>query len=155
MNECISYIPKGHLWKLSALMLACSFSSASYLLQLFSPLTHRQPSPHHLFIVVWHFPSLFLPISCPLATEDSPFQNFQTDTFLRERRSKARSKTAIIQDRNLGSYLVLLTVWIYGSLLQSVITSWALKHCPNMFCCESTDPVWHCFKRERARRHYY
>lgn len=54
-------------------------------------------------------------------------------------------------DRNLGSYLELVTVWISGSLLQFVITSWALKHCPNMFCCESTDPVWHYFK-ERGQQ---
>lgn len=129
--------------------------SVSYPLKLFSPLTCCQLSPCCISIIIWHSPSLFLPISCPLATEDSPFQNFQTDTFLRERRSKAHSKTAITQDRNLGSYLVLVTVWIYGSLLQFVITSCALKHCPNMFCCESTDPVWHYFKRERAMRHHY
>ena len=122
---------------------------------LFSSYMPSTVSILYLFIVVWHSPSLFLPISCPLATEDSPFQNFEIDTFLRERRSKAHSKTAITQDRNLGSYLVLLTVWIHGSLLQFVITSWALKHCPNMFCCESTDPVWHYFKSKRAMRHHY
>lgn len=64
-------------------------------------------------------------------------------------------KTAIIQGRNLGSFIMLLTVWIYGCLLQCVITSWALKHCPNMFCCESTDPVWRYFRRDGAMRHHY
>lgn len=93
------------------------------------------------------FPFPFLTHLLPTGYRRLTFPKLSVDTFLRERRSKkAPSKTAITAGRNLGSYLVLVTVWISGSLLQFVITSWALKHCPNMFCCESTDPVWHYFK---------
>lgn len=60
---------------------------------LFSSYMLSTVSILYLLISVYHSPSLFLPISCPLATEESPFQNFQIDTFLRERRSKAYSKT--------------------------------------------------------------
>lgn len=114
-------------------------------LKLFAPLTCCQLSPFCISGIVWHSLSLFLPIFCPLDTEDSPFQNFQWIPSS-EKEGQSSSLQTSNHSRQKPGILVLVTVWISGSLLQFVITSWALKRCPNMFCCESTDPVWHYFK---------
>lgn len=114
-------------------------------LKPFAPLTCCQLSPSCISGIVWHSLSLSLPIFCPLDTEDSPFQNFQWMPSSEEEGQRRLPPKQQSQQTETWDP-VLVTVWISGSLLQFVITSWALKHCPNMFCCESTDPVWHYFK---------
>lgn len=118
---------------------------SSYMLSTVSTL-----SLHHCLSFSFPFLTYLLPTGYWRLT----FSTLSAGYLPQRKKVKGSLQTAIRQDRNLGSYLVLVTVWIFGSLLKFVITSWALKHCPNMFCCESMEPVWH-FKRERAMRHHY
>lgn len=140
--------------ELSAVMSACSFSSVSYPLKLFSPLTCHQclqtAAFHHCLAFSFPILSHLLPTGYRKLT----FPKL-SDRSLPQRKEAKHSLQNSNRPGQKAGILPCVGNWIYGSLLQFVITSWALKHCPNMFCCESTDPVWHYLKRERATRHHY